>query len=344
MHDTESLLENITGSKDYIKELEKLTGNIEHIDNKWFDNVMVKVNEADGNIRKILKDISCSISKDYFKLSIESEINKSYITTTKKSRKSKKTKVKKSINEKLKPKNIIKSPYFKMIKKIEKTCNNLLEAYGDTFEKMQEVIKTNPGIQEIKNFYDYILTKPEDITMIKSIKSNANIIIDQYMTPMYDVKATMDKNWHLIDSLFNKMVTEISITEVKEMLYLFIVAKYRCTITENDKYYMKLFMSIVNKDSNNIIGKMDPARFLELLDTINLDVIDKKQTVYKFANQSKEIIKRIVNKNEGETMEDIMKDISDMMVRTTRKEEEEEEEAIEAEEIVEENNDILKGI
>ena len=142
------------------------------------------------------------------------------------------------------------------------------------------------------------------------------------------MKRTMEKNWHLLDPLFKKTneitVANYNITqqEVKDMLYLFMIAKYRCTITDNNKYYLKLFMSIVNTKSGEIndddvnqttLGKMDAARFLELLDTIDLDSISKKNSVYKFATQSKAIIKRIVNKKDDESMEDIMADMKNIM-------------------------------
>ena len=55
MHDTDALIQNITGSKNYVKELEKVTGNIEMIDMNYFKDINKSNMEADYNIRKLLK-------------------------------------------------------------------------------------------------------------------------------------------------------------------------------------------------------------------------------------------------------------------------------------------------
>ena len=378
IHDTDALLNKITGSSDYVKELEKLTGNIESINMDYFENVLKSVNESDKVIRSYIKEVP-EIGKEYFTLSISSGINNPIETIKKKSKKSEKTKYKKVINPLLKPKTFIRSPFFKLVKKLEKTCNNLIESYNlnKGIEGLETILKTNPELMETKNFFGYHLKETKDITMIKTIKKESNNIISLYMLPMYDLMQTMDKNWHLIGSLFNSMVSDISVAEVKDMLYLFLVAKYRCTITENDKYYMKLFMSIINKQSETsgtsgtsgangtsetneinesnatevnakkLIGEMDAARFLELLDTINLDSIDNKETVYKFATKAKEIIKRIVNKKDNETMEDIMKDVENMFIIESQKQNDknnEEKQTIESTEKINENEDVLSNI
>lgn len=355
LHDTDAILNKITGSNDYAKELEKLTGNIEGINMEYFEGVIKSVNESDAKIRTNIKNIP-NIGKEFFKLSIESGLNEPIEVIKKKSKKSDKIKIKKNINQKLKPKTFIKSPYFKMVKKLEKTCNNLYEAYNlnKGLEGMQEILKTNPDLMETKNFFDYKLKDTEDINMIITIKKEANNIISLYMLPMYDLMQTMNKNWHLIDNLFNSMVSDISVSEVKDMLYLFMLAKYRCTITENDKYYMKLFMSIIGKENTEdttegnakkLIGEMDAARFLELLDTINIENIDNKETVYKFATQAKEIIRRIVNKKEGETMEDIMQDVGKMFnINKDSEESEDKKEVIESAEKNDENGNVLAGL
>ena len=328
MHDTDTIIQNITGSKDYVKELEKVTGNIETIDKVWFRDINNANENDDREIRKILNRISSKcenfiLTKEFFAESIKINYPNAIVHQKKKNGK---TRV--YIDDMFKPRNFIKTSYFKLLKKIEKSCNNLIEAYGKTEEKLQNVLKTQPDLPDVKNFFGYKLMSQQDINQILNIKIFASSIIDRYMKPLYDMRKTMDKNWHLLNSLFKKS-QELSIEgykvtqqEIKDMLYLFMIAKYRCTITDNNKYYLKLFMSIVNSkdgetNDNDInqstLGKMDAARFLELLDTIDLDSISKKNSVYKFATQSKSIIRRIVNKKEGESMEDIMADMKNIM-------------------------------
>lgn len=328
MHDTDTIISNITGSKDYVKELEKVTGNMETIDKTWFRDVNNANELNDREIRKILNKISAkcenfTLAKDFFKVSIAINYPNAILYQKKKN-----GKFRVFIDDQFKPRKFIKTEYFKLLKKIEKTANNLLEAYGKTEDKLQQVLKTQPELPDVKNFFGFKLMSQQDINQMILVKNNAANIIDRYMKPLYDMKRTMEKNWHLLDPLFKKTneitVANYNITqqEVKDMLYLFMIAKYRCTITDNNKYYLKLFMSIVNTKSGEIndddvnqttLGKMDAARFLELLDTIDLDSISKKNSVYKFATQSKAIIKRIVNKKDDESMEDIMTDMKNIM-------------------------------
>ena len=71
MHDTDTIIQNITGSKDYVKELEKVTGNIETIDKVWFRDINNANENDDREIRKILNRISSkcenfTLTKEFF--------------------------------------------------------------------------------------------------------------------------------------------------------------------------------------------------------------------------------------------------------------------------------------
>ena len=326
MNNTDSFIKNITGSNNYIKELEKVCGNMETINKDWF------VNQNNENIvddELIRKTLLTTLGKDvdevrqYFALSMKTCFVNPFRTVIKKSHKTKSRKTKTEIRDDLKPKVFIKSDYFKLLKRLEKQTNNLIESFGRDGDKLDNILKTQPDLIDVKTFYGYKIKQPTDIKPVVVIHDCAHNIISRYMLPMYDIKNTMNKNWGMLAPLFknsgNLSVGEFELNQhdIKDMLYLFMVAKYRCTITENNKYYVKLFMNIINNngtmEEETEFGKMDPARFLELLDTINLEAIDKKQKVYKFAEQSKSIIKRIINKQDGDNMEDIMKDILNMV-------------------------------
>ena len=351
MDNTDDMIRNITGTSDYMKELAKITGNIESVNLEYFTKKNNENIANDAIIRSGMKKLENDETKHFFELSIENNFQHAII------QKKNKRKTKK-MDEKFRPKIFIKSPYFKLVKKIEKTCNMLFEAYNIDKDKpsmlqVDEVLKTNPELMEVKNFFGYKLTKDEDISTLVEIKSAAHHIIENYMLPMYDVKATMDKNWGLLAPMF-KLETGFGVAEVKDMLYLFIIAKYRCTITENNKHYMKLFMDVINKSENkenglpeeNNIANMDPARFLELLDNINLDTVSEKKSVYEFAIRSKDIIKRITNRKPGEKMEDILKEIQETLQDINKVKDKllEEEDNHEPQPEITENNDILANI
>lgn len=365
MNNTDELIKNITGSNDYMKELSKVVGNITNIDLGYFADKN-KVNILnDEIIRSVMKNLPNTETKHYFELSIINDFNNAIIEKKKKN-----GKIKKLINDNFRPKVFIKSPFFKMIKLIEKTANNLIEAYdidtaAPSMEQVNSVLKTNPELMDVKNFFGYHLKTDEDIKLMLKAKEAAHKIIDNYMLPMYDVKKTMEKNWGILSPMFKSAEFATHAYEIKDMLYLFMIANYRTTITENSKYYMKLFMEVINKTDNpelkaaipeeNVIANMDPARFLELLDTINLDSISQKKSVYNFALRSKDIIKRIAKKDPNDKMEDIIKDIQDVLIESQKAEQAEKEEqkqsnsvagfnSIEADEHTNENNDILSNI
>ena len=351
MENTDDLIRNITGTSDYMKELEKVTGNIENIDLGYFKIKNENNIKFDSIIRSGMKHLDNEETRNFFEHSIKNDFNKA-IVQKKNKRKSL------MVASEFKPKVFIKSPYFKLIKKIEKTCNMLFEAYDidkkkPEYKSVEETLSTNPELMDIKNFFGRHIKTQEDVNQLVSLQKAAHGIIDNYMLPMYDVKNTMDRNWNKLAPMF-KTDIGLSCCEIKDMLYLFIIAKYRCTITDNTKHYMKLFMDVINKSSGNessdglpeenVIANMDPARFLELLDNINFDSISEKKTVFEFATRSKDIIKRIANRKPGEKMEDILQEIQEVLSSATTKIEEEEEKPTQPEPEVTENNDILADI
>lgn len=347
MHDTDSLIKNITGSNNYLKELEKITGNMEHIDIEYFKVINTQNYSADKQLRSILKKILTSdeIVREFFKLSIETDYSKA-IEVIEKVKKNKKSKIVKReiVTDKFKPKKFIKSEYFKIIKKIEKQANTIVESYGDTFDKVLETIHNNPELQDTKNFFGYKLIDEQSLQNIIDVRICCNTIIDNYMRPLYDMRQTIVNNWSILDKLFKSNSLGANITEIQNMLYVFMLSKYRCMITDNDKYYVKLFMNIVSNkgETEAEIGKMDSSRFLELLDTIDFESIDKKQKVYDFATSSKDIIKRILKKEEP--MENIMKDVNDMMQKANKDDDTDVVTIDDLQEDVTEHNEILSSL
>ena len=95
--------------------------------------------------------------------------------------------------------------------------------------------------------------------------------------------------------------------DIVNILHQFIIAKYRSTVTGNNKHYVKLFLDTVGSES---ISNMDGARFMEIMDAIDLDRLNKRDKVYKFALGAKSAMQRIAN-NENVTPE-ILKEFDTM--------------------------------
>ena len=120
MNNTDNIIKNITGSSNYVKELEKVCGNIETIDKTWFINQNENNKKDDNIIRKSLIDVlgkDNEIVKQYFTLSMNINFNKPFITIVKKSKKSKQPiKTREELRQELKPIVFIKCEYFKLLK------------------------------------------------------------------------------------------------------------------------------------------------------------------------------------------------------------------------------------
>ncbi len=342
--DADSLISSISGSDNYLESLQKITGDIMDINFEEYDRRSLENEEFDAEIRSSLMVAKNTVGekeseelndivKKYFTESIQFGFEKNkYEFIERKSKKSKvPKKPKKQITNSHRPENFVKSEFWKIIKQVEKKANNVIEALNISiddpkYDTAREVYLTNIGLEEVKNFYGKKIMNDDDTKMIATIKRSCAGIINNYMVPMYDIHKTIQNNWGKIDVMFKShafddVTNSLTQQNIEDILYLFIVAKYRCTITGNNKYYVKLFMDIVNKkdgdkhsEEETNIASMDGARFLELLDTIDFDKLDKKQKVYTFANKSKDIITKLVNRKQGEgTTEDILKEITELL-------------------------------
>ena len=142
------------------------------------------------------------------------------------------------------------------------------------------------------------------------------------MLPMYDVKSTINSHWNQIEKIFKSQAFQqaglASADDIIIILTQFIIAKYRATITGNNKHYIRLFFDTVGNDS---LADMDGARFLEIMEAIDLDQLDKSDNVYKFASSAKIAMKKIAN-NEAITP-DILKEFDEIFNSPSKTETEE---------------------
>ena len=130
---------------------------------------------------------------------------------------------------------------------------------------------------------------------------------------MYDVEATIQSHWNQIDKIFrNKTFQQhaqgIMPADIIRILHQFIIAKYRADVTGNNKQYVKLFLGTVGDDT---IGNMDGARFMEIMDSIDMSAFSKDDKVYQFATNAKTIMQKIAN-NETLTPK-MLEEITQMM-------------------------------
>lgn len=313
MHDIDAQISKITGQNNYMETLQKITGNIMNVDVEMYRNVHKKVSACDFNLKVLLSRLvendpdnsTIKGTADEF-INESNQLNIKDGTFVMYQRKCKSPKPPREIidHDHL-PSELLKTKWFKSVKHIEKEVNKFytavfpatLPADQQTFEYLNNTVYTNtPEVKEIQSVYDVHILTAETFKSIEQLRKCANIIINQLLVPMYDVKGTIRKHWHKIQKVFTTKAFQssgiASPEDIIDMLYQFIVAKYRATVTGNNKHYAKLFLSVVG-DKN--VSNIDGARFIEIMDSIDLDKLDKNENVYKFATSAKEIIHSIVN-------------------------------------------------
>ena len=352
MHDIEAQISRISGQQNYMEQLQKITGNIEFVDMDMYHDKHNKLVNCDSNIKKVLRKmledtdsidtIKSLYDKESNTLNLKDNTFGLYVKKSKKSKKQKKPR--EIINNGYRPIDLVKTEWFKLIKRMEKDIHKfLIEVFPDTsqntnvndgsntdslpnvqlnnkskldvesktFADLEHEYKLHPELLDIKTALDCKINTNKLFTSIIMIKKFAKIIINILLTPMYDVKKTIHSHWSEINRIFKtKAFQQTKLTspdDIIEILYQFIIAKYRATITGNNKHYVKLFLDTVGNEN---VSNMDGARFVEIMDAIDLDKLNKKDKVYQFALGAKSIMQRIVN-NENITP-NILKEFDNM--------------------------------
>lgn len=331
MHDIDAQISKISGQQNYMEQLQKITGNIEHIDMNMYHEKHIKIVNCDSNIKILLNKIRTETDAiDSYKVPYEKESDLLNIRDKTFGFKEKK-KTDKPLQEIVmpgyKPMDLVKTEWFKLVKHMEKDINKFLieifpmneqskETYDKeistkTFADLEKEYAKHPELTDIKTALDCKVNSPIIFTSLLLMKRYCKIIINILLVPMYDVKKTINSHWSQIDRIFKTKAfqqTQIaSPTDIVNILNQFIIAKYRATITGNNKHYVKLFLNTIGNEN---ISNMDGARFMEIMDAIDLDKLNKKDKVYKFALSAKTAMQKIAA-NENITP-DILKEFDTM--------------------------------
>ena len=182
---------------------------------------------------------------------------------------------------------------------------------SDNWATIETGFNTDANRRDIVTWLDYKFMNKDDLQRLVDIRQSAYGIIEQLLQPMYDYKATIVKNWHLIDNVF-RANSDMAPHLVQDVLGKFTVAKYRCEIFDTTKYYMRLFNDVLNSpevlDGN---GDLDGSKFMEVIDSIDLNKFDKSANTYKFITAATPIMRKLADPNCKESMEDILKEINE---------------------------------
>lgn len=348
MHDIDAQISKISGQANYMEHLQKITGNLMNVDMKMYHEKHTKLVNCDTNIRKVLakllkEDEHIQPTFDqYEQLSTKLDLaNKTFYMHVKKSSKSKKVHPpREKITPGYLPSELVKTEWFHLVKHMEKAVQKFLvevfpanpdsekktEYEKKTYEELKSEFDAHPELLDIKTVLDIRVSSKAIFELLKLLKRFGKIVINILMLPMYDVKATIESHWDQIERIFKTQAFKdtgvASSEDIVVILTQFIIAKYRATVTGNNKHYIRLFFDTVGNES---LANMDGARFLEIMDAIDLDQLDKADNVYKFASSAKIAMKKIAN-NEAITP-DILKEFDEIFNSPTPTKAETEEQA-----------------
>ena len=334
MHDFDNVINSVSGQVNYMDSLTKIIGNIQHIDLDTYksarDTIIKQENTLKGFIAKFnessLRNTELRSKFDEY-LTASSSIDmehKSVIWYKKKaskktSQKNRDKPARERVSDDHHPSKLVKSPWFQSIKHLERSARKLLatlefdndKQLNDNWENINKRFTEDPNQRDIHSWFDYKLNAKDDLLRMVLVKETCVKLMEPLLLPMYDYRATIAKNWHLVANVFNANA-EMTPALVQDVLAKFTVARYRCEIFGTTKYDMKLFGEVLNSPAvMNENGDLDGSKFMDVIDSIDLNKFDKSANTYKFITAATPIMRKLVDPNCKESMEDILKEIND---------------------------------
>jgi hypothetical protein len=358
MHDFDNVINSVSGQVNYMDSLTKIIGNIQHIDLDTYKSARDTIVKHESTLKDFigkfneesLRNTELRTKFDEY-LSASSSVDmehKSVIWYKKKagkktSQKNRDKPARERVSDDHYPSKLVKSPWFQSIKHLERSARKLLailefdndKQLNDNWEVINKRFTEDPNQRDIHSWFDYKINTKEDLLRMVLFKDTCVKLMEPLLLPMYDHRATIAKNWHLVANVFNAN-SEMTPALVQDVLAKFTVARYRCEIFGTTKYYMKLFGEVLNSTAvMNENGDLDGSKFMDVIDSIDLDKFDKPANTYKFITAATPIMRKLVDPNCKESMEDILKEINEAI------QPKEAAPALEANEAKDENADIF---
>lgn len=330
MHDFDNVINSVSGQTNYMESLTKIIGNIQLIDLDTYKTAKDTIVRQERLLKRLIdkfpsESIDGTELHDRFNEYLrESGLidfdNKSIIWYKRKGgKKSRDKPARERVAPEYVPSKLVKSPWFQSIKHLERSARKLLgilefdkdKSMDENWENINKRFVDDPNQRDIHSWYDYKLYGKEDLVRMIIFKDACVKLIEPLLSPMYDYRSTISKNWHLVENVFNAN-TDMTPSLVQDVLAKFTVARYRCEIFGTTKYYMKLFGEVLNSPTvMNENGDLDGSKFMDVIDSIDLNKFDKSANTYKFITAATPIMRKLVDPNCNESMEDILKEINE---------------------------------
>ena len=338
MHDIDGMLNRISGQSNYMESLSKIIGNILFVDLPTYKDRIDCIHNDCINVIRTLEELEEEEVKEDFsreceKLDIKENAMSFYAKKAGKKTKKKREPVKR-ITQGYTPKELVTSSWFEKVKLLSKEGNELLEKLmyasdkdiHENWNKADEILKSSPNQRDVLKFFN---TRVEDKRVFLNVvlcTRNVDDIINRLLLPFYDYEGTIRKNWDKIGNIF-KMDNTITPDAIMDILSKFVIAKYRVEITGSNKYYIQLFGDMINTED----GEFDGSKFIRIVDSIDLSKLDSSSGAIRFVTLAKPIMRKLADKDNTQTLEDIVQEIQEAITCTGE----------ERSEVEDENKDIF---
>ena len=327
---------------DWPHQLEEITGSPFTIIDDQYKAVITKVSACEINIGKLLRKLIrltsnakiIAMEKEFDELSKNLDITKKAYVKKQRGR----SPPKEVLDSNYLPGAIIKSPWFTFIKNIEKDIFHLLQKIFITSEDVKtsakttkarrnifetftwdhlvEIYRDHPNFRDIYEYNGIKFTSQEIFETVLKLHHFSSVIINFFLEPICDVRKIIENNYERkLKHLFKPEMmrkNHLSKDLIVNLLTEFMIARYRSGISGNPKYYVQMLM---NNISEGDLSSISGPRFIEIMDTINLDEMDPKAKATRFTVKAKDLMKKMVDAGDGvdvkliEEVKEIMEDI-----------------------------------
>lgn len=326
---------------DWPRQLEEITGSPFTIVDDQYKSVITKVAACETNIGKLLRKLIrltsnakiIAMEKEFNELSKALDITKKAYVMKRRGR----NPPKEVLDQNYVPGAIIKTPWFTFIKTIEKDIfhilqkifitsedvktsakttkarRNVFETF--TWEHLTEIYRDHPNFRDIYDYNGIKFASQEIFETILNLHHFSSVIINFFLEPMCDVRKIIENNYdRKLKHLFKPEMmrkNKLSKDLIVNLLTEFMIARYRSGISSNPKYYVQMLM---NNISEGDLSSISGPRFIEIMDTINLDEMDPKARATRFTVKAKDLMKKMVDAGDGidvkliEEVKEIMED------------------------------------
>ena len=306
-------INNVSGSANYMKDMEYIVGNVFTIDKPFYISQLKRVKGTYTLIMNNTKNINHKFFKEFAANWTKLDIDHAYKKVTNK--KTGKTKEKLSVT----PKDIISSQWFSQLRQLDVIITNLIDQFkiesADMSDETTKIINQNPNTVDAFKFFGRKISEEGIHQIVFVLNKFVKDVFEVLLNPMYDYQKYIVNHWlPQIDAVVsarankNPELKGLKTEDTQKYVGLFAKAKYRLGLMEstngiNTNDFTKVFLDVIGESE---IANLDAARFMDILDTIDVSSIDKTGKLQQTLELTKLNIEKA--KDSKFNLEEVVKD------------------------------------